>query len=185
LSIFGKRKPAQDDTFATLGYIASLLALMPNRPHLPVAVALQLAEIAVGLDQYKIYFAPDGKPVAFISWALLSADVEERVIRSKSIALHVSEWNEGSSPWIVDFVAPFGRAPQILCDLRDGLFCGRETVRYLRIKPARVLIKEIARQSTASFFSRGTVPALCGPTTLPGWSLGNTCSDLSTTRADS
>jgi hemolysin-activating ACP:hemolysin acyltransferase len=147
-------------------------------------VAIRLAEIAITLNQCKLYFSTDGKPVAFISWAFLSSDAETRVLRSKSIALHVSEWNEGDSPWIVDFVAPFGLASQILCDLRDGPLRERATVRYLRIKPTQILIKEIDRRSTASFFTRGTVPAMCGPTTLPGWHLANAPSYVSTLPAD-
>ena len=136
---------------------------------MPLIVALRLAEVAIALDQIKIYFGIDGNPVAFISWALLSDDVEDRILRTKSMRLHISEWNEGEALWIVDFVSSARCASQILCDLRDGEFRKHERVRYLRVKGTQVLLQEISRYSTASFFTRGTVPALSGPSRLPGW----------------
>jgi len=138
---------------------------------MPLAMALRLAEVAIALDQMKIYFGIAGNPVAFISWALLSDDVENRILRTKSMSLHISEWNEGEALWIVDFMSLPGYAAQILCDLRDGEFRRHKKVRYIRVKGAQVLIQEISRCSTASFFMNGTVPALSGPSRLPGWSL--------------
>src|SRR5690348_18393210 len=95
----------RDDSSAKLGYVASVLAQNRRRAHMPLIVALRLLEVAIALDQIKIYFGIDGKQVAFISWALLSDDVEDRILRTKSIRLRNSEWNEGKAFRFVDFVS--------------------------------------------------------------------------------
>lgn len=169
MTILGERNSIRDDDSAKLGYVASVLAHHRKHAQTPLAVALRMAEVAIALDQIKIYFRIDGKPIAFVSWALLGEDVERRIFRTKSMALHISEWNEGESLWIVNFASSPEWVPQILCDLRDGEFRKHARARYIRVKDNQVLIRELVRRSSASFFVRRTIPTLSGPSKLPGW----------------
>lgn len=56
--------------------------------------------------QYKVW-EKAGVPIAFVSWANISNDVENRFAEG-GIKLKPDEWNCGASPWIVDVICPGG-----------------------------------------------------------------------------
>jgi cytolysin-activating lysine-acyltransferase len=169
--VFAARNVSSDEHHVKLGYAAALLASIARRPHMPMPAAIRLLDVAIGFDQFKLYLTGYGRPVAYVAWAFLSHDVEQRITRTKSPLLHVSEWNEGSSLWIMDLVAPHGHLSFVLRDLRDALFREHQTVRYVRMSRQRFVVKKLGRESPASFFTKKTVPALAGPAELPGWRL--------------
>lgn len=81
------------------------------------------------LDQAKLYFR-DASPLAYASWAMLSDDAAQRY-RQAPHHLAASDWQSGSQIWLVDILAPFGGAQQILTDLRESVFKGREVRQLL------------------------------------------------------
>ena len=90
---------------------------------------------AVVHDQ--IYFAFDeyGNPVAFWIWAFLAPDVGRRLMTDPYTALHDSEWDEGGNLWILDIVAPFGHANDVIRFIAREFFPGYDkavSVRRLR-----------------------------------------------------
>lgn len=167
--VFGAPDSTRNDRYARLGYVAGLLATIPRRPKMPMEAALWLADVAISVEQIKLYFARDGQPVAYASWALLAEEVERRIARLGFPLLHVSEWNEGSLLWIVDLVAPYGHLPYVLCDLRDEVFSEHQKACYLRTKGEGHVAREIRRSSIASIVRKRTIPMLAGVTELPGW----------------
>lgn len=72
------------------------------------------------LDQAKLYMK-DNMPIAFISWAKLSPDAAER-FRQPPHRLGPADWKSGDQVWIVDMVAPFGSAADILKEMRENVF---------------------------------------------------------------
>ena len=72
------------------------------------------------LDQAKLYMK-DNMPIAFISWAKLSPDAAER-FRQPPHRLAPADWQSGEQAWIVDLVAPFGNAAEVLKEMRENVF---------------------------------------------------------------
>jgi cytolysin-activating lysine-acyltransferase len=54
----------------------------------------------------------DGKtrPVAYMSWANLTADVERRYVDNPDKGLSPREWTGGNRMWVIDWMIPFGHS---------------------------------------------------------------------------
>jgi len=85
------------------------------------------------LDQAKLYMN-DQAPVAFVSWALLSEPVASRYAGAPH-QLKPVDWRSGEQVWVIDLVAPFGGVKDIVEELRNKIFAGRE-IRQLAPLPA-------------------------------------------------
>ncbi len=75
------------------------------------------------LDQAKLYLR-DNAPIAYVSWAKLSDTVAKRY-RAAPHQLAATDWQSGDQVWIVDLLAPFGGAAEVLQDLRDTVLKGQ------------------------------------------------------------
>jgi cytolysin-activating lysine-acyltransferase len=75
---------------------------------------------ALVLEQAKLYMK-DNAPIAFVSWARLSAEAAERYRRPPH-HLGPADWKSGDQVWLVDLIAPFGGAQEALKDLRENVF---------------------------------------------------------------
>ncbi|MBX9798745.1 MAG: toxin-activating lysine-acyltransferase [Burkholderiaceae bacterium] len=134
------------------GFACYLMSVAPSHASRPIGSIATILYPAVQLNQIKFYFDDLGTPVGYIVWAYLADDVQQRYFQTGSFDLHLSEWNEGNSLWILDFVAPKGHLRYILRDLRDRLFREDHSVRYARVKRGRKVAKEISRASKSHFF---------------------------------
>lgn len=76
------------------------------------------------LDQAKL-FLRDNAPVAYVSWALLSAEVAVRYQEGPH-QLTSADWRSGDQIWLIDLCAPFGGAQEVMKDLRESAFAGRD-----------------------------------------------------------
>ncbi len=65
----------------------------------------------------------DEAPLAYVSWALLSADAATRY-RAAPHRLAAADWTSGDQVWLVDLFTPFGGAQELLKELRQQ-FAGR------------------------------------------------------------
>ena len=75
------------------------------------------------LDQCKLY-KKDEIPWAFCTWAFVNDQVDERLSSAvPKIAPH--EWKSGEHLWLIDIVAPFGGADEIIADLQKTNFSGK------------------------------------------------------------
>lgn len=135
------------------GYVSFLQSMTPLRASYPAQYIRETILPALEHKKIKFYFNKNGKAVGYIIWAHIAADVEERFFRSGKMNLHLSEWNEGHSLWILDLVAPFGNLKHILKDLRDSVFKSEKKVRFYRTKNSKIMTKEISRDSVSHFFS--------------------------------
>jgi cytolysin-activating lysine-acyltransferase len=77
---------------------------------------------ALVLNQSKLYMR-DNAPVAYVSWAKLSAAA---IGRYKSSPHHLtsSDWKSGDQVWIIDMFTPFGGAMEVMKDVREVVFKG-------------------------------------------------------------
>ncbi len=78
---------------------------------------------ALILEQSKVYLK-QGAPAAYVSWARLSDAVAARY-QSAPHQLALNDWNSGPQVWLIDMVAPFGGAAEVLKDLREKVFAGQ------------------------------------------------------------
>ncbi|WP_052690155.1 toxin-activating lysine-acyltransferase [Xanthomonas albilineans] len=127
-----------------LGYAGYLLAKSAYHARLPLAYLETTLRPAIMHHQIRFFF-DDGEPCGYIIWARLAEDVEERFIQQNDLRLHPSEWNEGSSLWIVDLLIPPGLSRSVIAYLRDDLFRTEPRVRYVRFRRDGLVIKEARR----------------------------------------
>jgi hemolysin-activating ACP:hemolysin acyltransferase len=145
--VYQHADPTLVSHYGQLGYAMHLLAHSPNGASRQILYLNLILLPAMLTHQICFLFDEDGNPVAYLIWAFLSPDVERRVLTSFRFELHESEWNEGSSLWIVDLVAPHGHLKNVLRFARDKLFHDEETVRYIRTKKHFRLAIEHSRES--------------------------------------
>jgi cytolysin-activating lysine-acyltransferase len=107
------------------GTVAHLAALSQQYRHLPMAVLRDWIDPALMADQLVIFYKwNDSLPVGYISWAFLAADVEDRWMHDPKASLHPSEWNEGETLWIMDFLALPGYCEDIVEYVDQHMFAG-------------------------------------------------------------
>jgi hemolysin-activating ACP:hemolysin acyltransferase len=86
-----------------------------------------------------------------MAWARLSPEVENRIINEALTTLHVSEWDEGSSLWLMDLVIPYGHIRRVLVDLRDVLFPNEERLRYFSSRHGKLVVRKVDRSCRYHF----------------------------------
>jgi hemolysin-activating ACP:hemolysin acyltransferase len=151
-AIGGKPGVAESRRAETIGFVCDLASRSPFHVNLPLAPLLGMVDSAIQLNQIKVYFNDYGECMGYITWAFLAPDVEQRFLHGQDISLHITEWNEGASLWIIDFLVPRGSIPYVLRDMRDTLFRASNTVTYFRFKNTRRIAKRLSREGGGSFF---------------------------------
>lgn len=74
-------------------------------------------------------FMKKSYPFAYVSWAFLNEEAENRLVLNGG-KLRPQDWKCGERLWLMDIVAPFGRADRVLADIQQNEFPGR-TIRLL------------------------------------------------------
>ena len=87
---------------------------------------------AVRLNQIGFLFNSRGSPVAFATWAFVTDEVAQSLLGDPNYCMDISEWNEGDQLWLVDFVAPFGEARNLVRKLFAAYLPGAWRVRGIR-----------------------------------------------------
>lgn len=118
-----------------LGMAVSLMGHCRNYLMYQVLCLRLWTEPAIRHKQIKFFFDERGRLIGYITWAYLASDVEHRLIHDPNVLLHESEWNEGGSLWILDFVAPFGHAWAIVRHAMTRMFPDHMEARSLRRNP--------------------------------------------------
>tara|TARA_A100001015_G_scaffold317899_1_gene436097 strand:+ start:411 stop:887 length:477 start_codon:yes stop_codon:yes gene_type:complete len=75
---------------------------------------------ALDLNQFRIYKVRQ-EPVALITWAFMSKEIESKFLTG-DYTLHPDEWKSGDQAWVIDFLAPFGHAKEVIRDLKNNIF---------------------------------------------------------------
>ncbi len=76
------------------------------------------------LQQFRLFYDKD-QPIGGAFWATVGAEVEERLAAGTS-RLRPQDWKSGDRLWVVEVIAPFGGAEEMVKDLKARVFAERE-----------------------------------------------------------
>ena len=83
------------------------------------------------LQQFRLFYDKD-KPIGVVFWGTVSEEVEARLATGTS-KLRPQDWKSGDNLWVVETIAPFGGAEEMVKDLKAAVFPDRE-IRMLVVK---------------------------------------------------
>lgn len=95
---------------------------------------------ALIFEQAKLYLKDDA-PVGFASWARLN-DAAARRYREAPHQLALTDWNSGDQVWLIDILAPFGGAQEVLKDLREKVFPGQVLHQLVPTSPSEAEVMD-------------------------------------------
>ena len=105
-----------------LGYIAGLFS--NSKYHVKASIGHFMSSVVPALryNQFKIFFS-GFRPVAYVSWALLSDEVQEKY-KSGEHTLMMDEWKSGDSVWLAEFVVPYSPKDReaVIKNLKEKIF---------------------------------------------------------------
>lgn len=128
-----KPEQGQPSVATIIGEVVFLLAQSPqHRNNLLIADMEWYLLPPITAGQVRL-FHEKGRPVGFALWARVSEEVEKR-LSSGGYKLRQSDWRSGERLWLVDLIAPFGGAEQMLGELGKSALAGQE-FRYLKRGP--------------------------------------------------
>src|SRR2546428_4555367 len=119
----GPAATTRPDQASLLGQVAWLMMQSPVHRHLFFADLEYRVAPPLMMQQFRLY-RRDNVPVAFVSWALLTEEVEKRV-QSGAWRLQPADWRSGDRLWGVDLVAPHGGVGVVLVGPPGKGFPGR------------------------------------------------------------
>jgi cytolysin-activating lysine-acyltransferase len=115
-------KISNQEKYNLIGQIVSLmLSSKIHRKYLIDDIGAMFLP-AIHLNQFRIYRNKKGDPVGIITWAFLSKDLEEKYQKGNKALTKLEDWKSGDNGWVIDFIAPYGHAKQIIKDLRNNIF---------------------------------------------------------------
>lgn len=133
-----------DERAKLAGYIWEIMATHPSTRHRGVAYLEQVLFPAYRHGFVKLFFNDLGAAIAYVVWAYLAPDVEQRIMAGDA-QLHLSEWNEGPQLWILDLVSVRGALGPLIQSHWSELFGQCSSVRYAKpnIRFGSVRYKEL------------------------------------------
>ena len=123
------------DALAKLPILGPALWLYARDPRLKFTFLADMDWLVlppVILDQCRLY-TKNGIPFAFFTWAQVSDAVDAR-LRSGVGKIAPHEWKSGPHVWLIDLVAPFGQADDMVAELLQTTLPG-ESVNALLPDP--------------------------------------------------
>lgn len=115
-------KIPKQERYNLIGQIATLmLASEVHKKYLIDDIGAMFLP-AIHLNQFRIYRNKKGDPIGIITWAYLSDELQEKYQKGEKALTKLEDWKSGNNGWIIDFIAPFGHAKQIIKDLRNNIF---------------------------------------------------------------
>ena len=135
--VLGKLTPPQLATL--IGEVTGLMMASKVHRHLQVRDIADIMLPALNLNQFRIYRTPDRRPIALVTWAYFSAEVEKVYIGGRAL-LSEAERTSGGMLYLTDFIAPYGHARKVVRDLRTNVFPNAEAkalrfVEYGKMRP--------------------------------------------------
>ncbi len=75
------------------------------------------------LQQFRLFYAKD-RPIGVVLWATVNDEVAER-LAAGTTRLRPQDWKSGDKLWVVEVIAPFGGAEEMIKDLKEKVFPNR------------------------------------------------------------
>lgn len=107
-----------------MGEVAALMSVSPVHRYMFLGDVDWLVMPPIRLQQFRL-LRKKGVPFAFVSWAYISDEVEERLL-SGAKRLAPGDWHSGEKAFLIDVVAPFGGAREIASQIKSTIFTERE-----------------------------------------------------------
>lgn len=98
-----------------LGEIVWLMTQSPLHKEFFIFELESMVMRPMALQQFRIY-RTEKQPAAVVFWAKVSDEVEQR-LKEGNARLKAADWQSGDKYWIVDVVAPFGKAEEVIADV--------------------------------------------------------------------
>ena len=140
-----------------LGLVCQFAANLTTHAQTPLGDLVRLWQGARGVDQLKVYLNGYNECVGYVAWAFLSPDVESLFIEGNFRPLAEWEFNDGTSPWILDMAVAPGSLGYVLADLRDVVFGEYRELTYFRQRGGQRLCKRVSRDDATSFMAGGRI----------------------------
>lgn len=106
MNAYVKHHPNPERTYEPyekLGMAVRCMLYNKNYSAYSVACLQQWTEFAIQHGQIYFLYSNSGLPLAYMTWATLAVDTQERLLYDPAFTLHPSEWNEKGDIWILDF----------------------------------------------------------------------------------
>jgi len=84
------------------------------------------------LQQFRLFYDKQ-KPVGVLFWASVNEEVEARLSVGTN-RMRPQDWKSGDRLWVVEAIAPFGGAEEMVKDLKTKVFPERE-IKALSVGP--------------------------------------------------
>jgi cytolysin-activating lysine-acyltransferase len=138
-SVFDQPAPADaaKKTSEVLGEITWLMSQSPLHKQLFISDLEWLVMTPMLLQQFRLFYDKD-KPIGVLFWATVSEEVEARLATGMS-RMRPQDWKSGDRLWVVEVIAPFGGAEEMVKDLKAKVFATRE----MKVLAARAKGREV------------------------------------------
>jgi cytolysin-activating lysine-acyltransferase len=113
-------QPTPHITFAMLGEATALMAESKLHQNRSISEIGGLILPPLMLGQLRVW-RRGGLPVAMATWAWLDDETENAVLHDDHLP-SPDQWNTGSNPVVIDFIAPFGDGYKAARDLKRSVF---------------------------------------------------------------
>jgi cytolysin-activating lysine-acyltransferase len=80
---------------------------------------------SIALKQFALFRSNKNEPVAFVSWASVSEEVEKRLAVGIT-KLQPKDWNSGDRLYIIDIISPFASQQEVLTQLNNNQLKDKE-----------------------------------------------------------
>jgi cytolysin-activating lysine-acyltransferase len=133
-TIFDQPAPAgaAKKTSEVLGEIVWLMSQSPLHKQLSISDTEWLVMTPMLLQQFRLFYDKQ-KPVGVIFWASVNEEVEARLAAGTN-RMRPQDWKSGDRLWVVEAIAPFGGAAEMVKDLKAKVFPTRE-IKALAVGP--------------------------------------------------
>jgi cytolysin-activating lysine-acyltransferase len=125
-SPFNKPAPegAAKKVSEVLGEVVWLMSQSPLHKQFFISDLEWFVMTPVLLQQFRMFYDKD-KPIGVVFWATVNTEVEERLAAGTS-RLRPQDWKSGDRAWVVEAIAPFGGAEEMVKDLKAKVFVDDE-----------------------------------------------------------
>jgi len=103
---------------STLGAISLLASKSQAHKYLFLSDLEWLILPPLTKKQFVVFRSEKNEPVAFVSWAKVSDEVEKRLL-SGSTKLQPKDWDSGDKTYIMDVISPFAKSKDVLKELQE------------------------------------------------------------------
>ena len=127
-----KISPSLEQHACTVGVVASLMNKSRLYRRFPLASLNAWIDPAIFHGQIKVFYNQRGAGVGYITWAHCSDEVVESFATKHDFLPHLSEWNEGGDPFVVDFLVLPGHLKLVIDYINEFMFAGYDTLRAIK-----------------------------------------------------